>query len=190
MNDFQTITLKKKSVTDFAESRNRLLAKAKSRWVLFLDTDEKLSRQLVTEISNLDPDGYNGFYIRRKIVFLGEEIGEDKVLRLAKKNSGQWVRKVHEVWQIKGKVGVLKNYIIHITATNLFGYIGKMNNYSSIHAAENLSEGKHSNLFKIIFYPKIKFVQNILQGRGLIFSMLQSFHSFLGWVKQWELQKK
>jgi hypothetical protein len=65
-----------------------------------------------------------------------------------------------------------------------------MNVYSSIHAAENAREGKHSNLFKMIFYPKVKFIQNALAGRGFVFSMLQSFHSFLGWAKQWELTGK
>jgi hypothetical protein len=120
---------------------------------------------------------------------LGKIIGEDKVLRLAKRNSGRWERKVHETWQIKGKVGILKNYIIHNTADSLHDYIGKINNYSSIHAKGNLSEGKRSSLFKIIFYPKIKFIQNLFEGRGFVFSMLQSFHSFLGWAKQWELKK-
>jgi hypothetical protein len=109
---------------------------------------------------------------------------------LAKKGVGEWKRKVHETWEVKGKVGVLKNYIIHETGKNLFSYIEKMNRYSDIHAKENLREIKKSNLFKIIFYPKVKFVQNIFSGRGFIFSMLQSFHSFLSWTKQWELQKK
>jgi len=43
---------------------------------------------------------------------------------------------------------------------------------------------------KIIFYPKMMFLKNILQGRGFTFSMLQSLHSFLGWSKEWELTRK
>ena len=187
--NFQIITLNQKNVTDFSDARNRLLRNSKTEWVLFLDTDEKLSKELSEEISNLDPKEYNGFYIKRKIIFLGKVIGKDKVLRLAKRNSGRWVRKVHEIWQVNGKVGILNNYIIHNTADNLHDYIGKINNYSSIHATENRNEGKHSNLFKIIFYPKVKLIQNLFEGRGFVFSMLQSFHSFLGWAKQWELQK-
>ncbi|MCX6704407.1 MAG: hypothetical protein NTZ07_03080 [Candidatus Woesebacteria bacterium] len=183
------ITLNKPGITDFACARNELLRKVRSEWVLFLDSDEKLSSELEKEISRLNPEDNTGFYIKRKIIFLGKEIGEDKVLRLAKKNSGKWVRKVHETWQVKGKIGTLKNYIIHNTADNLHEDIEKMNRYSSIHAAENLKEGKRSNLFKMIFYPKLKFIQNILAGRGFVFSVLQSFHSFLGWAKQWELQK-
>lgn len=188
--DYQTLVLNEPDIADFAMSRNRLLNSAKSEWVLFLDTDEKLSPELEDEIENLDPNDFNGFYIKRKIIFLGKEIGRDRVLRLAKKNAGKWTRKVHETWNIEGKVGTLNNCIIHNTAGNLNSYITKMNNYSGIHAAENKKEGKSSNLFKIIFYPKAKFVQNIISGRGFVFSMLQSFHSFLGWVKLWEFQKR
>jgi hypothetical protein len=183
------VALNKENIEDFAKERNDLLRKVKSEWVLFLDTDEKLSPELKEEIIKLDPTGHSGFNIKRKIFFLGKEIGEDKVLRLAKKNAGKWVRKVHETWQIKGKVGTLDGYIIHNTAGDLHSYIAKINKYSSIHAAENVRERKHSNLFKIIIYPKLKFIQNMLSGRGFVFSMLQSFHSFLGWAKQWELSK-
>ena len=189
MNNFEIITLKKPGIEDFAKERNLLLGSAKAEWVLFIDSDETLSKELVNEISHLDPEGYNGFYLKRKIRFLGKEIGQDRVLRLARKNSGKWVRKVHETWEIKGNVGTLQNYIIHNTAGDLAGYIGKINRYSSIHAEENLRERKKSGLFKIVFFPKMKFIQNILNGRGFVFSMLQSFHSFLGWAKQWELQK-
>ena len=190
MNNFQTLTLNEKDIVDFASARNRLLRSATSDWVFFVDTDEVVSDALKKEIASLSPNGFNGFYIKRKIVFLGKEIGEDKVLRLARKESGLWRRKVHETWDIKGRVGTLDNYIIHNTAKDMHSYIKKINNYSDLHAKENLREGKRSNLLKIIFYPMIKFVQNILQGRGFVFSMLQSLHSFLGWAKLWELQKR
>lgn len=186
----EIITLNKPDIKDFSKERNYLLEKAKSEWVFFVDTDETVSENLKKEIQELDPKNFDGFYINRKILFMGRVIGEDKVLRLGRKNSGKWVREVHEVWDIKGKIGTLKNYIIHNTAKNLSFYIAKMNKYSDMHARANLIEGKKSSLFKIIFYPKVKFLQNLISGRGFVFSMLQSFHSFLSWSKQWELQKK
>lgn len=186
----QTLTLNENNITDFAGARNRLLKSAKTDWVLFLDTDERLTPNLEKEIENLDPKDFDGFYIKRKIKFLGKNAGEDKVLRLAKKDAGKWQRKIHETWNLKGKTGTLENYIVHDTGKDLHSYIEKINFYSTLHAQENQKEGKRSNLFKIIIYPKLKFIQNILLGRGLLFSMLQSFHSFLGWSKLWELQRK
>lgn len=189
MNKPEIITLKKSEITDFASARNDLLKKTKSEWVLFLDSDEKLSDELKEEISELDTSGYSGFFIKRKIIFLGEEIGEDKVLRLGKRNTGKWARKVHETWKINGRIGILKNYIIHDTANNLHDYIGKINAYSDMHARENIKEGKRPSLCKILLFPKFKFIENLVAGRGVVFSLFQSFHSFLGWAKQWELQK-
>jgi hypothetical protein len=190
MKNLETITLDKPNVTDFAAERNVLLKNSKSDWVLFLDSDEVVSKDLQKEIYKLDPKDMVGFVIKRKIIFLGKEIGEDKVLRLGKKDAGVWQRAVHETWQIKGKVGELNGFIIHDTANNLHSYIDKLNKYSGIHAKENIKEGKNASLAKIIFFPKMKFLQNIFSGRGFVFSMLQSFHSFLGWAKIWESQKK
>lgn len=190
---FEVITLKKKEITDFAGERNTLLLKSKSEWVFFLDSDEKISKELKEEmavwLNGQTVDKYNGFYIYRKNYFLGRFIGTDRILRLAKRNSGKWQRRVHETWKVSGAVGQLENPIIHETAKKLNEYIGKINNYSTIHAEENLRDGKKSNLFKILFYPPLKFLQSVLSGRGFVFSMLQSLHSFLAWSKQWNLQK-
>jgi glycosyltransferase involved in cell wall biosynthesis len=193
-NKLEIITLDKPGITDFAEARNSLLEKSNAEWVFFIDSDEEVTPELIKEIGDAInkkqiPDkkrGPDAYYIKRKIFFLGKYVGEDKVLRLAKKGSGKWIRAVHEVWDIKSHPrGVLKNYIIHNTADNLREYIEKINKYSTIHAKENSKEGKKSNLFKIVFYPPLKFIQNILLGRGFVFSMLQSFHSFLSWSKEW-----
>lgn len=190
MKNIEFITLKENNIDDFAEARNKLLDTSRSEWVFFVDSDETISKELKKEIEDLDPKDFSGFYVKRNIFFLGQRIGTDRVLRLGKKNAGRWKRKVHEVWKINGNIGVLKNYITHKTAKDLHTYLEKMNKYSDIHASENLRERKRSNLIKIICYPKLKFVQNILSGRGLVFSLMQSLHSFLGWAKQWELQKK
>ena len=79
MKKFEVITLNKPEIADFAAERNHLLKKSKSDWVLFLDFDEKLSKELEDEIEKLNPKDFNGFYIKRKIIFLRKEIGEDKV---------------------------------------------------------------------------------------------------------------
>ena len=183
------LTLKKKGITDFASARNELLKTAKTEWVMFVDTDEEITPELQVEINETINKVPNlaGYYIKRKIYFVGKLIGEDKVLRLAKRNAGKWERAVHEIWNVKGDIGEFKNYMIHNTAASLSEYINKINKYSTLHAQENLKEGKKSNLFKIIFYPTLKFTQNFGMGRGFVFSLLQAFHSFLAWSQMWIL---
>ena len=185
------LTLNKKNITDFALERNKLLDKAKSEWLFFVDTDEEISSSLRDEINVVtsDPNNkFSGYFVKRKIYFCGVFAGQDKVLRLARKGAGRWRRSVHEVWDVKGPTGILKNHLVHNTYSSISDAVGKINNYSTLHALENEKEGKKVNLFKIIFFPKIKFVQNILMGRPFVFAILQSFHSFLSWSKLYFLR--
>ena len=181
-SNFEVITLNKKGITDFAKERNLLLSKAKRAWVLFLDSDEELSGRILIS------DGFNGYRLRRDNYFLGKFVGSDLIVRLARKDSGKWVRRVHEVWKVKGKIGTQKAYIIHNTADNLTAYIEKINFYSDLHARANMEEGKSSNLFKIIFFPRLKFILTLFKSKNVIFSIMQSFHSFLSWTKLYFLR--
>lgn len=186
-NSITTITLNKKKVSDFALERNNLLKKSKSDWVFFVDSDEVVSKDLALEISNLDlqNSGYNGFVITRKNYFLGQYIGNEEIVRLGKVGAGKWVRAVHEVWNINGHVGQLKNPLIHNTAKNLHEYISKVDYYSGLHALANKKEKKQATLFKIVFYPSLKFIQTLAKSKNVVFSITQAFHSFLSWSKQY-----
>lgn len=191
-NNLEVITLNKKNISNFAKERNLLLKKSRAEWVFFVDTDEQISKELKHEIEErLDSKAANtlkGFYVYRKNYFLGQYAGTDNILRLGRPNCGTWERRVHEVWNIEGDIGQLKNPLIHNTANDLYGFINKIDNYSTLHAKENLDSGKKSNIFKIIIFPAFKFFQSLLIGRGFVMSMLQSFHSFLAWSKEWKLQ--
>ncbi len=179
------ITIKNKKIEDFAEERNLALSLTKGEWVLFLDSDEILSNKLKEEIKNLKPDPQiNGYYIRRY------GIVEEKLLRLARKNAGKWGRRVHEVWHVKGKIGYLKNPIIHREEKIISEMVKKANFYSSLHAKANKEEGKKTNLLKIVLSSFFKFFQTFFikkaykKGtKGFVFSIFQSFQSFLSWSK-------
>lgn len=177
-----TFTLNKPNITNFAEARNDLVKKSKTDWVLFLDSDEVLSEP----IKNLDKK-YDGYILNRKNYFLGKYVGTDKIIRLGKSKFKTWRRSVHEIWDIK-KVGYLDNYIIHNTADNLSDYLLKINKYSDLHAIANLKEGKKSNLSNIIFFPIGKFFVTLIKSKHIVFSIMQSLHSFLAWTKLYFLQ--
>ena len=176
-NSISTIILNKRNIEDFAFERNELLKQAKTEWVLFLDSDEKLAKP-ISKVS----DKYDGYILKRKNYFLGQYVGTDNIVRLGKKSSGKWHRKVHETWEIKN-IGQLDNYIIHNTAHSLNDYINKINFYSKLHAQANKEEGKKSNLFKIIFFPSGKFIVTLIKSKNVVFSIMQSFHSFLAWTE-------
>ncbi|MGB9637354.1 MAG: glycosyltransferase family 2 protein, partial [Microgenomates group bacterium] len=163
-----TVIFKRSLNGDFASQRNFGLSKAKNLWVLFVDADEIVTEELKLEIISKVNDPLNqniGYFIKRKTFFMGKQLrfgeaGKNRVLRLAKKSAGKWERKVHEFWKVEGKIDILKNELNHFTCRNLDDFIGKINFYSELHAKSLLEEKKHSNLFKIIFYPPLKFFNN------------------------------
>lgn len=186
MKNLAVLTLNKPNIQDFALERNKMLDSAESDWIFFIDSDEKASDALNKEIeSAVSKNKFDGYYICRKNYFLGNYIGCDWIIRLGRKNAGRWKRRVHETWDIKGNVGYLKNCITHNTAESLHEYIDKIDMYSGLHAEANIKEGKRSNLFKIIFFPLGKFIYTYVKSRNVVFSIMQSLHSFLSWSKQW-----
>lgn len=190
-NNLEIITLNEAGITDFAEARNKKLNTSKSEWIFFLDSDEKMGKKLKNEImQKIKNKEYNGYTIIRQNYFLGIPVGRDEILRLGKRGAGKWKRKVHEYWQIKGNIGKLKNPIIHNNAKSLREYINKINRYSVLHAKANMDEGKKSGLFKIIFYPIFQFIISLIKKRGVVFSIMQSLHSFLAWSMLYQNQKK
>lgn len=201
---------------DFSESRNFGLAKAKNEWVLFIDTDERITTSLREDIKNqisrpkadrpLDENiknfNLNGFYIKRKDFLWGKElkygeVGSMRLLRLAKKEKGKWVGKVHEEWKIKGKIGELKNPLMHYPHQSIAEFLKEINFYTDVRSKELYVQDRQTSWFSIILYPFGKFIWNyffklgFFDGiEGIIFALMMSFHSFLVRGKLWQLWQK
>lgn len=189
---------------DFANKRNFGLTKAKGDWVLFVDADERVSHALSLEIKSQISNSksqYNGYYLKRQDYMWGKpllhgEQGNGIFLRLGKKGSGEWRGKVHEVWDVTGNRGVLKNPLLHYPHPTLAEFLEEINMYSTMRAEELHSKGVKANFLSILLYPKAKFIQDyfvkcgFLDGiEGFIVALLMSFHSFLVRGKLWQLSK-
>lgn len=197
------LTLNTPNIKDFSLERNKLLSSAKTDWVLFLDSDEKLTPELEQELK-VTLESKNALYcsaysIRRQDTFLNQvlhhgETGNAHFVRVAKRDWGRWEGRVHEKWQGSGLVGRLKNPIIHNPHSSLSVFVDKINNYSSLAAEERYRAGVRSNFLHIITYPLAKFVQNyfirlgFLDGvPGLIHALMMSWHSFQTHTKNYLL---
>ena len=200
-------SLKKKNIKifkrdlgkDFSIQRNFGLSKASSEWIFFMDADERVSDALAFEILNFDTNNFNGFFVRRLDVMWRKclqhgEVGNINLLRLAKKDAGIWEGKVHERWNVKGKIGSFKNPLMHYPHQNISEFLREINFYTDIRARELYSKKVKAGIFSVIFYPMAKFIVNyffklgILDGiEGLVFALMMSFHSFLVRGKLWQL---
>lgn len=190
---------------DFSTQRNIGLQQANNDWVLFIDADEVIHNALAFEIKNVisqSINNYNGFYIKRRDILWGRElrygeVGSTKLLRLAKKNKGNWVGKVHEVWIIEGSVGELQNYIMHYPHQSISEFLQEINLYTDIRSKELFEMNSKFITISIIVYPLTKFLLNYIVRLGfmdgvpgLLVAILMSFHSFLVRGKHWMLWKE
>ena len=181
------------SFTDFSDSRNFGLSKSKGDWVLFVDADERVPDQLKKEIIQKisREEGFEGFYFRRQDFAFGKwlkwgETAQVRLLRLAKRNSGRWRRRVHEVWEIKGQAEELKTPLEHYSHQSVEEFVKKINLYSNFDAREHFESGRRAPSWHLLAYPLGKFIQNYLARQGfrdgvigLLFALLMSFNSFL-----------
>lgn len=207
-NNLEIITLNMSGITDFASARNKLLQKAKSDWIFFVDSDEKVSPQLRNEVLEaIKKQDVQGYFVDRRDFIFGTELehgefsnygwfGNSRLMRLARRGAGKWERSIHEIWKVKGKTGTLKNPLFHYPHPNLRAFINNINYFSDLHAIALKNEGKKSGLIKIIIWPVGKFVYNyffrlgFIDGMvGFMVALMMSFHSYLAWSKLWILQK-
>lgn len=193
---------------NFSQARNFGLIKAQNEWILFIDADERVSEALAYEVSNAISNWthgieneYKGFYIRRFDFIWGKELknGESGItlLRLGKKNAGNWEGEVHEEWKIKGKLGLLRNSIIHYPHQTVAEFLQEINLYTTIRAQELYDKKIRPYWWTIIIYPMNKFLINFFFKRGyldgiqgLVFAIIMSFHSFLVRGKLWLMWNK
>lgn len=193
---------------DYASQRNFGLSKTTTEWVLFIDADEEVSKELHAEIVSLFHGSIveeNAFYLKRRDYFWNQELkfGEVKkvrnsgLIRLVKKNAGKWMGNVHEVFHTAKNTGKLNNFINHYPHPNLKEFIIDVNRYSDIRADELYNRGFRTNIFQVVFFPFLKFIYNyffnlgFLDGAcGFVYAFMMSFHSFLVRAKLYQLTNK
>lgn len=190
---------------DFSQQRNFGLSKATGDWVLFVDADERISKELEKEIKQVTTKQSNqtvGYFVKRFDVIWGKllshgEIGTLRLLRLVKHNRGTWKGHVHETLTVEGATLTLTNPLIHYPHPSISEFLEAINIYSTIRANELHIKRIRTNIFEIIALPLGKFLQNFifrlgfLDGTaGFIFASIMSFHSFLVRGKLWLLWQK
>ena len=95
--------------------------KATNEWLLYIDPDESVSYELWKEIKEIinSNSKYDGYYMPRKNYYFGKWLKRgakypDYQLRLFKKDKGEFqCAHVHEKIKVDGKLGYLKNPILH-----------------------------------------------------------------------------
>ncbi|NCN06437.1 MAG: glycosyltransferase family 2 protein [Candidatus Pacebacteria bacterium] len=178
------------NITDFAAARNALLGQAKTDWVLFLDSDEKLSQEDFTKLKqHVKTTSAVGIYLQRSDIFYGKRLrygewGSAKILRLMQPNKANYENKVHEKPKIFGKTEEIDITILHYAHPSVSQFVTKVAHYAKLAASQRKKSLTRLSL-EIFTYPFAKFLLNyvvrlgFLDGwRGLAYATLMSLHSF------------
>jgi glycosyltransferase involved in cell wall biosynthesis len=196
----------------FAAQKNSAIGKATGEWVLSLDADEELDKQLQQALGNTPKDWLGvkgnrdlaGIWIDRKNHFLGRWIKHggfwpDPKLRLFRRGRGRFeLRAVHETVQVAGHTATLKQgAILHHSYPTLPDYIDHMNRYSSLGAEMIVDDGRTGfSLLNIVIRPWLSFVYNyffrlgFLDGReGLLLHLYHAVYVSWKYAKAWELAR-
>jgi len=187
----------------YVPQKKYALGLASNEWVLSLDADERITPELKNELLNITSDEFAGYKIRRKNFLLNKEItscgwGNDYQLRFFLRNKTDLTdRLVHEGFTVDGKIGKLKNPMLHYTFSSFSDYFNKINYYTSLKAQEMYKQKvkvsgwtifSHTvSAFFLLFITKSGFKDGVY---GLIISLLHSVSTMLNYIKLWELQNR
>lgn len=178
--------------SDFAQQRNFALRQVQGDWILFIDDDERVGPELAAEIQvrlKKEPQ-VAGFYFKRIDFFAGHwlkhgEIDGIRLLRLARKDAGQWQREVDETWQVAGPTATFKLPLKHYSHPDLTEFFTSINERTTLNAHAFYREGQTVGWLEWL-KPGVKFCRNyfcrlgFLDGApGFVFAVLMSLHSFL-----------
>ncbi|WP_414754306.1 glycosyltransferase family 2 protein [Anabaena sp. CCY 9910] len=208
----------------------------RNEWVLIVDCDERIPNELWDEIAQvIKTEEYTGYYLNRRVFFLGKWIRyggkyPDWNLRLFKHKLGRYENlhtedvpntgdnEVHEHVVMQGKVGYLKEDMLHEDFRDIYHWLERHNRYSNWEARVyyNLITGQDdrdtigANLFgeavqrkrflkrvwvRLPFKPLLRFILfyvirlGFLDGRaGYIYGRLLSQYEYQIGVKLYELR--
>ncbi len=192
---------------NFAHWRNQLLKEVNSKWLFYLDVDERFTPELkkeIKEIIKIEEPEFSVYAVPRVNYYLGKRVKHggswpDYVERLFYTSDlKKWQGKLHERPIYQGKLGYLENPIEHYTHRNLTSMMKKTIKWTRLEA-ELIYEAGHPPIvwWRLIRMMLTKFGQRIIvQGAwkdgtvGWINALFEVFNTFIIYARVWELQQR
>lgn len=187
---------------DFSKLRNFGLKKAKYKWVLYIDTDERVTEELKKCIKfeiNSNVNDYSAYRIKRKNFYFGNHEWPyvERLERLFQREKlDSWYGSLHESPRVKGQVGEVDGYLHHFTHRSLSTMLIKTIEWSRVESELRYQSG-HPKMSWWRF-PRVMlttFFNYYIKQKGwkvgvvgLMESLYQSFSIFVTYARLWEMQ--
>lgn len=148
-------------------------------WILQLDADEHVTPELKKEMEDVIMDTkYDGFWIPRRNYFLGRYLTKggqypDYTLRLYRRGKGRLpCKSVHEQAVVEGRVGYLKNDLLHNADPTFSRYLQRNSRYIDLMTKEMKEKkiGKNTiEAFKhFLIKPGFWFLWTLIRHKGIM----------------------
>lgn len=185
---------------DFSYMRNVGKEQAHGPWLLYLDTDERLSDQLIKEVrAVISAERSEAAYTcYRHNYFFGKRWPKsDTMIRLIRKDALLgWQGVVHETAQVTGEVGALSAPLLHHTHNTITDMVAKTNEWSEIESQLRYKSNHPKMTWWRFFRVMLTaFWSSYIRDGGwkagtvgLVESLYQAFSMFITYAKLWEKQ--
>jgi glycosyltransferase involved in cell wall biosynthesis len=190
----------------FGKNRQKAVELTRHPWILVLDADERLSKELVNEIQGLELSDDNKAYRVRLCNHMGDQYirfgdwGNDFRLRLYHKEKVRWNDSiVHEKLVLPAGIQVidLKGTVRHQTVTGVDELSSKLVNYAQLTALQYHRQGRKSTWVKRHIGPVFTFLKNyffllgFLDGRnGYVIAKVLAFYTFVKYTRLLEISEQ
>ncbi len=177
VKEFANVRFIQNKFENYTHQRNFAISKAKNNWILFLDADERLTPALKEEIIETiqTNNTYVAFLFFRTFMFKSQKLRfsgwqTDKIFRLFHKEYAQYTteRLVHEKLDVKGRIGVFKNPLIHFSYADYESYKAKMLSYGKLKAQEKFAKNIKPSVFKEVLHPVYSFLYSYTIRLGFL----------------------
>jgi glycosyltransferase involved in cell wall biosynthesis len=191
--------------TGFSDQKQFAADSASNDWILSLDADERVSKELKDEIVRLTASGGEkaGYTMPRLSYYMGRPIRHggwypDRQLRLFDRRHARWNgRVIHEsVELIEGTAGELDHDILHYSVDNAAHHhrmIGER--YAPLAARQMYDDGRRTSALRIAFAGPAAFAAHYIFRAGFLdglpgyaIARFSAHHAYLKHLMLWELQ--
>lgn len=160
----------------YAAQKNLAAERSEHDWILSLDADESLSEALEAEIWQIKKNGarYDAYTMPRLAQYLGRWIFHsgwypDRKVRLYHREHARWEGNfVHESVVVSGRVGHLRENLLHYTCNSLSEHLKTMDRYTTLAAEQLVAQKKHVGWSQLLLDPAWTFFQTYFLKRGFL----------------------
>jgi len=164
----------------YGQQKNFAQKSASHDWILNIDADEVVTKELATEIQNAliqvgnETSKTQGFYFPRKTFYLGRWIQHggwypNYLVRLSNRKFSSWTEpSVHEELKVSGEVLGLTHPLHHYAFSSIQDQILTNLRFSRLGSQDLERTGQQASVGRLILKPVGKFIETYFVKRGFL----------------------